>query len=74
LLYLKQLFKIWHFEKASEVKPEEYTMAEVACENCGKIILEENVKYGDCKQCSLCDDCVANWIAKDCKECKDRKE
>lgn len=56
------------------MRREEYTMADVACENCGKIILEENVKYGDCKQCSLCDDCVANWTAKDCKQCKDRKE
>jgi hypothetical protein len=48
-------------------------MAELACENCGKIILEENVQYGDCKQCSLCADCVTNWIAKDCKECKDKQ-
>jgi hypothetical protein len=48
-------------------------MGAVACENCGKIITEEQVKHGDCQQCSLCDACVADYIAKDCKACKKRE-
>jgi hypothetical protein len=47
-------------------------MGNVACENCGKVIPESDVKRGDCQQCSLCTDCVAVYIAKDCKECEKR--
>ncbi|MDR2535407.1 MAG: hypothetical protein LBD29_05165 [Treponema sp.] len=46
----------------------------VACENCGKNIQEEEVKHGDCQQCSVCEACVADYIGKDCKDCKKREE
>jgi hypothetical protein len=52
---------------------EENRMGAVACENCGKTLAEEQVKYGDCQQCSLCDDCVVNYIEKDCKACKKKE-
>jgi len=48
-------------------------MSAVACESCGKVISDDQVKHGDCQQCSLCDACVENYIAKDCKECKKRE-
>ena len=48
-------------------------MGTVACDSCGKVIAEDQVKQGDCPQCSLCGDCVAAYIAKDCKQCKDRE-
>jgi hypothetical protein len=47
-------------------------MGSVACEKCGKVIDESEAKHGDCDQCSLCAGCVADYIAKDCKECKVR--
>jgi hypothetical protein len=48
-------------------------MASVACENCGKVIPEEEMKHGDCDQCVLCADCVIIYMEKDCKDCKKQK-
>ena len=48
-------------------------MGAVACERCGKVMSEDQVKHGDCQQCSLCDECVADYIAKDCKDCKKKE-
>lgn len=45
----------------------------VRCERCGKDMPEAQAKNGDCKQCSLCDACVADYIATDCKDCKKRE-